>query len=81
MIDLTLTEFEGLTQKEQVALIQAFSAGKYNVLVATSVAGLPLADLIAGRARQVAEAQLAGRVAVEVILFGRKGEILGRSPV
>ena len=28
----------GLSQKEQVALIQDFSAGKYNVLVATSVA-------------------------------------------
>jgi cobalt-precorrin-5B (C1)-methyltransferase len=44
-------------------------------------AALPLADLIAEQARQVAEAQLAGRVAVEVVLFGRKGEILGRSPV
>jgi Fanconi anemia group M protein len=29
---------EGLSQKEQVALIEAFSRGEYNVLVATSVA-------------------------------------------
>jgi cobalt-precorrin-5B (C1)-methyltransferase len=58
---------------------QAVSAAR--VLELATVAGLPLADLIAGRARQAAEAQLAGRVAVEVILFGRKGEILGRSPV
>jgi cobalt-precorrin-5B (C1)-methyltransferase len=50
------------------------------VLELAHAAGLPLADLIAGRARRVAEAQLAGRVAVEVILFGRTGEIVGRSP-
>ncbi len=43
-------------------------------------AGLPLADVIAERARKVAETQLAGRVAVEVVVFGRRGEILGRSP-
>ena len=58
---------------------QAESAAR--VLELATAAGLPLANLIAERARQVAEGQLAGRVAVEVILFGRKGEILGRSPV
>ncbi len=51
------------------------------VLELAQEAGLPLAERIAERARTVAEAQLAGRVAVEVVLFGRKGEILGRSPV
>ena len=51
------------------------------VLELAITAALPLADLIAEQARQVAEAQLAGRVTVEVVLFGRKGEILGRSPV
>jgi cobalt-precorrin-5B (C1)-methyltransferase len=50
------------------------------VLELAQEAGLPLADLVAERARQVAEAQVAGGVAVEVILFGRTGEILGRSP-
>lgn len=50
------------------------------VLELAQEAGLPLADLVAERARRVAEAQLAGRVAVEVFVFGRKGEILGRSP-
>ncbi len=50
------------------------------VLELAQEAGLPLADQIAERARQAAEAQLAGRVAVEVILFDRSGEILGRSP-
>jgi cobalt-precorrin-5B (C1)-methyltransferase len=58
---------------------QAVSAAR--VLELANAAGLPLANLIASRARQAAEGQLAGRVAVEVILFGRKGEILGRSPV
>jgi cobalt-precorrin-5B (C1)-methyltransferase len=51
------------------------------VLELAQEAGLPLAERIAERARAIAEAQLAGRVAVEVVLFGRKGEILGRSPV
>jgi cobalt-precorrin-5B (C1)-methyltransferase len=51
------------------------------VLELAQEAGLPLAPRIADRARTIAEAQLAGRVVVEVILFGRKGEILGRSPV
>ena len=50
------------------------------VLELAQEAGLPLADVIAERAREVAEEQLAGRAAVEVVLFGRKGEILGRSP-
>ena len=50
------------------------------MLELATAAGLPLADLIAEQARQAAETQLDGRVAVEVILFGRKGEILGRSP-
>ncbi len=50
------------------------------VLELARAAGLPLAARIAERARQGAAAQLDGRVAVEVILFGRRGEILGRSP-
>lgn len=61
-----------------VEVRQAVSAAR--VLELAGEAGLPLANLIAEQARQVAEEHLAGRVAVEVILFGRKGEILGRSP-
>ena len=43
-------------------------------------AGLPLAERIAEQARDVAAAQLDGSITVEVIVFGRKGEILGHSP-
>ena len=50
------------------------------VLELAQSAGLPLAARIAERAQAVAEAQLAGTVAVDIVLFGRKGEILGRSP-
>jgi cobalt-precorrin-5B (C1)-methyltransferase len=72
-----LAEFgadQGLLAEAQ----QAETAAR--VLELAQEAGLPLAGRIAERARAVAEAQLAGRVAVEVVLFGRKGEILGRSP-
>jgi len=50
------------------------------VLELAQAAQLPLADAVAARARRVADAQLDGRVAVEVVVFGRTGEILGRSP-
>jgi cobalt-precorrin-5B (C1)-methyltransferase len=50
------------------------------VLELAQASQLPLADEIAARAGRVADAQLDGRAAVEVIVFGRTGEILGRSP-
>ena len=56
----------------------ASSAG--HVLELARQAGLPLADAVAERARRVAEDTLDGRVGVEVLVFGRKGELLGRSP-
>ena len=49
------------------------------VLELATEAGLPIADAVAQDARRVAEEQLAGRVAVEVIVFDRKGGILGTS--
>jgi cobalt-precorrin-5B (C1)-methyltransferase len=43
-------------------------------------AALPLADLVAGRARATALAVLAGApVAVEVMIFDRAGALIGRS--
>jgi hypothetical protein len=50
------------------------------VLELAQASQLPLADEIAARAGRVADAQLDGSAAVEVIVFGRTGEILGRSP-
>ena len=41
--------------------------------------GLPLADAIAREAKGVVDHELGDEVAVEVIVFDRKGEILGRS--
>jgi cobalt-precorrin-5B (C1)-methyltransferase len=41
--------------------------------------GLPLADDVARRARQVALDQLDGKVALEVIIFDRAGALIGRA--
>ena len=42
-------------------------------------AGLPLARVIARRAREVALATLAGGVALDVVVFGRDGALVGRA--
>ncbi|MDP6707874.1 MAG: cobalt-precorrin-5B (C(1))-methyltransferase [Alphaproteobacteria bacterium] len=42
-------------------------------------AGLALGDSIAAEARETALATLAGRTAVEVLIFDRKGEVVGRA--
>ena len=42
-------------------------------------AGAPLADRVAKGAREVALAALAGDVAVEVLVFDRKGNLAGRA--
>ena len=42
-------------------------------------AGLPLADRVAAGAREVALAALAGDVEVEVLVFDRKGQLVGRA--
>ncbi len=41
-------------------------------------AGLPLADSLAGKARRVAADVAGGKVAVEVLIFDRKGGLVGR---
>ncbi len=55
----------------------ASSAGR--VLELARDSRLPLADAVAARARETAEEVLKARVAVEVVIFGRQGELLGRS--
>ncbi len=55
----------------------AASAGE--VLQIAAAAGLPLADTVARRARDVALATLAGGVAVDVVVFDRRGELIGRA--
>ncbi len=67
----------GADQDLQTRVRNAVSAGQ--VLEIASQAGLPVADAIAERARKVAEQQLAGRVAVDVVIFDRKGTLVGRS--
>ena len=67
----------GADQDLQARVRSAVSAGQ--VLEIASQAGLPVADAIAERAREVAEQQLAGRVAVDVVIFDRKGTLIGRS--
>ena len=67
----------GADQDLQTRVRNAVSAGQ--VLEIASQAGLPVADAIAERARKVAEQQLAGRVAVDVVIFDRKGTLIGRS--
>ena len=68
----------GADESLLVEVRQAETAAR--VLELAQGAGLPLAKRIAERAREAAEAQLEGRVGVEVVVFGRTGEILGRSP-
>ena len=41
--------------------------------------GLPLADDVARRAREVALDQLAGGIALEVLIFDRAGALIGRA--
>jgi cobalt-precorrin-5B (C1)-methyltransferase len=56
------------------------AAGAGEVLVvAMPVFARPLADRIAALARQVALATLAGDIAVEVAIFDRRGELIGRA--
>jgi cobalt-precorrin-5B (C1)-methyltransferase len=68
----------GADSELQAEARAASSAG--HVLELARQAGLPLADAVAERARRVAEDTLQGRVGVEVLVFGRQGELLGRSP-
>jgi len=56
------------------------ASGAGEVLVAASPQfAAPLADRIAAQARQVALATLAGEIAVDVAIFDRQGELIGRA--
>ena len=55
----------------------AHSAGE--VLLLAAAVGLPLADIVARRARDVALATLAGGTAVDVAVFDRQGQLIGRA--
>jgi len=50
-----------------------------HVLELARGAGLPIADDVAARAREIALAQLDGKVAVEVLVFDRTGALIGRA--
>jgi cobalt-precorrin-5B (C1)-methyltransferase len=67
----------GADEKLQAEARSASSAGR--VLELAQGAGLPIADAMAERARATAEEVVQGRVASEVAIFGRKGELRGRS--
>jgi cobalt-precorrin-5B (C1)-methyltransferase len=55
----------------------AASAGE--VLEIAVAAGVPLAGAIAARARETALAALAGGIAVDVVVFDRRGALIGRA--
>jgi len=55
----------------------AASAGE--VLQLARAAGLPLADIVARRARDVVLATLAGGTAVDIAVFDRQGSLIGRA--
>ncbi len=60
------------------AASRAAGAGEA-LAAATPLFARPLADRIAAQARQVALATLAGDIAVEVAIFDRQGELIGRA--
>jgi cobalt-precorrin-5B (C1)-methyltransferase len=71
--------FAGLgAPAEAVAAARAANAAA-QVLSIAEASGLPLADRIARRARGVALEALAGETAVEVIVFDRAGNLIGRA--
>jgi cobalt-precorrin-5B (C1)-methyltransferase len=65
----------------EAALVEAAAAANTanQVLEMARAAGLALGDAVAAEARETALATLAGRVAVEVVIFDRKGEVVGRA--
>ena len=55
------------------------AAGAGEALALAREAALPLADLVAQRARATVLAALAGEIAVDVVVFARDGALLGRA--
>ncbi len=70
----------GLGAKEGLGAAIAASHTAMRALDLAARAGLPLADAVAHRARQVAQEVVGGRVAVEVLAVDRKGRIVGYAP-
>ena len=68
-----------LPHGEEVANLCATANTAGEVLAAARSHGLPLADLVAERARTFAQSIVGAGVAVEVVIFGRDGELAGRS--
>ena len=58
--------------------IRAANTGM-EALTLAQAAGVALADRVAAGAREVALAALAGDVAVEVLVFDRQGQLVGRA--
>jgi cobalt-precorrin-5B (C1)-methyltransferase len=73
-----MLEAEGATGDVLQDVQSAASAGE--VLELAQARGLPLADAVALRARDVANDQLDGKVQLEVLVFDRAGSLIGRAP-
>lgn len=67
----------GATASQQETAAAANTA--HEVLSLAQAAGLPLADSIARRARDVARELCEGRSAIEIAVFDRAGELVGRA--
>ncbi|MBM3601561.1 MAG: cobalt-precorrin-5B (C(1))-methyltransferase [Alphaproteobacteria bacterium] len=67
----------GAQQATVAAARAAGSAGE--VLTLAGAFGRPLADLVARRARETALATLAGSTDVDVVIFDRQGQLIGRA--
>lgn len=67
----------GATQVQQDGAARANTA--LEVLAMAQSAGLPLADLTARRAEAVARELCEGRSAIEIVIFDRAGELVGRA--
>jgi cobalt-precorrin-5B (C1)-methyltransferase len=64
---------------DQELLARALAAKTANqVLELARQAGLPLADAIARRARDVAAEVVGGKAAIDVVVFDRQGQLIGR---
>ncbi len=72
-----LAEDLGATRDTAAEIRQANTAS--HALEIARQAGLPLADAVAERARATALGVLAGETAVEVLIFNRRGEMVGRA--
>lgn len=73
------TLLRDLGGNERTAAEAAAAASAGEVLRMAQGAGIALADAVARRARDAALATLAGGIDVEVVIFDRQGQLLGRA--